>query len=136
MKEFNKILLFDGVCNLCKGTVQFVLKNDKKGDSMFTSLQSDVGQKILKENHFNTTEFSSIMYYRNGKLLLKSTAVLNLVRDMGGFWSFLFPLIYIPEIIRDLIYDWVAKNRYRWFGKTESCMIPLPEYKERFIESL
>ena len=136
MKEFNKILLFDGVCNLCKGTVQFVLKNDKKGASMFTSLQSDVGQKILKENHFNTTEFSSIMYYRNGKLLLKSTAVLNLVRDMGGFWSFLFPLIYIPEIIRDLIYDWVAKNRYRWFGKTESCMIPLPEYKERFIESL
>ena len=135
MKEPNKILLFDGVCNLCNGTVQFVLRNDKNKDAVFSSLQSEVGQQILKENNLNRSEFDSIIYYRNKKVLIKSTSVLNLLKDMGGIWPLFFPLIIIPTFIRDFIYDWVAKNRYRWFGKAESCMLPLPEYRNRFYES-
>ncbi len=136
MREPNKILLFDGVCNLCNGMVQFVLRNDKNEGTLFSSLQSEVGQQILKVNDLHPTEFNSIIYYRNKKLLFKSTAVLNLLKDMGGIWPLFFPLIYIPTSIRDFIYDGIAKNRYRWFGNTESCMLPLPEYKNRFIESI
>ena len=134
MQKLKKVLLFDGVCNLCNGAVQFVLKNDQKKDTLFASLQSEMGQKILKEHQLDTEQFSSIVYYRNQSLLFQSTAVLYLLKDMGGLWAGLFPLIIFPRFIRDFVYDVVAKNRYRWFGKSESCMLPLPEYKERFLD--
>lgn len=135
MKLPRKILLFDGVCNLCNGSVQFVLKNDRKKEVVFSSLQSRAGQEILENNGFSTHQFNSIIFYRHGKILQQSTAVLYLLRDMGGIWTLFFPLIIIPPFVRNGIYNWVAKNRYKWFGQSQSCMLPLPEYKNRFIET-
>lgn len=130
----DKILLFDGVCNLCNNSVQFVLKNDKKKETYFASLQSEVGQQILTNQGLSTQQLDSIIYYRNGKVWQQSTAALYLLKDMGGLWSLLFPLILIPAFIRNAVYNWVAKNRYKWFGQSDACMLPLPQYQKRFID--
>lgn len=119
---------------MCNGSVQFVLKNDRKKEVVFASLQSEVGQKILQHFNLPQDQFNSIVYYRGGQLLQQSTAVLYLLKDMGGIWPLFFSFIVIPPIIRNGIYNWIAKNRYKWFGQSESCMLPLPEYQERFIE--
>ncbi|TAE17616.1 MAG: thiol-disulfide oxidoreductase DCC family protein [Bacteroidetes bacterium] len=127
------ILLFDGVCNLCNGTVQFIIKRDKKARFRFASLQSDKGQALLQEHNLPTREFDSVIYIRNGKCYQKSTAALYIMRDLGGFWQIFFPLIIVPPFLRNAVYSLIARNRYRWFGRQESCMLPTPELKSRFL---
>ena len=127
------VLLFDGVCNLCNGAVQFVLKRDKKAVVRFASLQSDKGQALLKQFNLPTQDFDSFVYVRAGKAYTKSTAALYVARDIGGIWQGLYPLIYVPRFIRDAVYSLIARNRYKWFGKKESCMMPTPELKARFL---
>lgn len=129
----NKILLFDGDCALCNKLVLFVLKNDKSQIIKFASLQSAVGQIFLKKYQLSTNDFSSFVYIKNNKAYVKSTAALHLFKDMKGLWSGLFCFIVVPKSIRDFIYNIIAKNRFKWFGKANSCIIPNIETKNRFL---
>ncbi|MCO5240393.1 MAG: thiol-disulfide oxidoreductase DCC family protein [Chitinophagaceae bacterium] len=129
----NPVILFDGVCNLCNNSVQFVIKKDKKKTFYFTSLQSNTGQQLLELYRLSPGRFDSFVLIENKKAYTKSTAALRVVRRLEGLWILLYALIIIPPFIRDAVYDWVARNRYQWFGKSESCMLPTPELKGRFL---
>lgn len=128
------ILLFDGVCNLCNGTVQWVLKHDSRGALRFASLQSDAGQQLLREAGLPGDEFNTVVLYESGLFYTRSDVVLRLFRHLGGAWAWLAWLSIVPRFIRDGIYDRIARNRYRWFGKRESCMMPTPELRSRFLQ--
>lgn len=129
----NPVILFDGVCNLCNNSVQFVIKKDKKKTFYFTSLQSNTGQQLLELYRLSPGRFDSFVLIENKKAYTKSTAALRVVRRLEGLWILLYTLIIIPPFIRDAVYDWVARNRYQWFGKSASCMLPTPELKGRFL---
>lgn len=130
-----KIILFDGVCSLCDSSVQYVIKHDKKDTFRFVSLQSELGQKILKHLGLSTHHIYTIVFYVPGKAYyLKSNAALEIAKEMGGFFNFGTAFRIFPSFLRDLIYDFISKNRYKWFGKQESCMIPTVELKEKFLE--
>ncbi len=133
MSEINNILLFDGVCNLCNYAVQFVIKRDRNAVIKFASLQSSIGQKLLLQHQLSNTQFDSFVYIKNNKIFLKSTAALHLMKDIGGIWKFLYAFIIVPEFIRNTIYNIVSKNRYKWFGKKDSCMMPNEKLRERFL---
>ena len=127
------VLLFDGVCNLCNGAVQFVIKNDKKQEFRFAALQSEAGKALLQEYGLPADALDTFVVIKNGKSLTRSTAALEVAKTIGGIWSLAYVFIIIPKFVRDAIYNWVAQNRYRWFGKKESCMIPTPELRSRFL---
>jgi predicted DCC family thiol-disulfide oxidoreductase YuxK len=130
----SSIILFDGVCNLCNGIVQFIIKRDPNGKFRFASLQSESGQKLLGKFGLPSDEFDSIVLIQGEQYFLKSTAGLRIIKELGGLWKLLFVFIYLPASFRDFIYDQIAGSRYRIFGKRESCMIPTPELKARFLE--
>lgn len=136
MGNTQNILLFDGVCNLCNGLVQFVIKRDIKKNVMFCALQSQQAQQLLEKYRLPLNNFESVIYIKNNEVLTKSTAVLNLLKDIGGIWKIFFLLIIIPKFFRDFIYSIVAKNRYGWFGKTNVCMTPTAELKSRFLNDI
>lgn len=127
------IILFDGVCNLCSGAVQFILKRDHKKQFVFASLQSEVGQNLLLKHKVNTS-LETIILLQNDKWFSQSTAALEIARQLSGGWPLLYAFIIIPRFIRDGIYDWISRNRYRFFGKKDACMIPSPEWKNRFLD--
>lgn len=129
----NNILLFDGVCNLCNGVVQFVIRHDSAERFRFAALQSDAGQALLTQFGLSTTQFDSFVYVKDETFYTESTAALQVARDMGGAWSLLWGLMIFPRFIRDAVYRLVARNRYRVFGKQDACMIPTPELKARFL---
>ena len=130
----NSILLFDGVCNLCNSAVQFVIKRDKKKKFLYTSLQSKTGQKLLLKYGLNLSDFDSFILIENKKYFTKSTAALKIAKGLGGIWSMLYIFIIIPKFSRNAIYDFIAQNRYKWFGKRDECMLPSPEFKDRFLQ--
>ncbi|MSQ78614.1 MAG: DUF393 domain-containing protein [Flavobacteriaceae bacterium] len=123
------IILFDGVCNLCNHSIAFVLKRDKKKLFQYISLQSDEGQTLLKLNGLSLDNFHSLVYIKGGKALQKSTAALNIVRNLSGLWPLLYIFILVPKPLRDWAYGLVAKNRYRLFGKSHVCELHPPENK-------
>lgn len=127
------ILLFDGVCNLCNSSVNFIIDRDPKKHFKFAALQSDFGQSKLKELGFNQEEFDSLVLLSNGKVYRKSSAALRIAKKLNGLWPLLYIFILIPPFIRHGIYDIIGKNRYKWFGKQDSCRMPTPELKQRFI---
>lgn len=133
MSKIHNILLFDGACNLCNGFVKFVIKRDKKNIIKFASLQSDAGQKILLQYDLPVTEFQSFVYVANNRVLLQSTAALTLLKDIGGLWQLLYAFIIVPKFIRDYVYSIVATNRYKWFGKQNTCMVPTKELMNKFL---
>jgi len=128
----HKIILFDGVCNLCNTSVNFVIKNDKKGVFRFAPIQTDFGETILKKYHINTKDTDSIILIDEDNHYIKSTAALYIAKELSGAYPLLFCFMIVPKFIRNWIYDLVAKNRYKWFGKKVSCMIPTPELKNKF----
>jgi predicted DCC family thiol-disulfide oxidoreductase YuxK len=130
----NPIILFDGVCNLCSGIVMFTIKRDRQGIFKFTPLQSDVGQSLLKQFNLPMDSYQSFILVEGDRYYQKSTAALRVVRRMNGLCSILYVFIVLPRPIRDLIYDLIVKNRYKWFGKKEKCLIPAPGIKSRFLE--
>ena len=132
MTEFS-IILFDGVCNLCNSSVNFIIDHDKKNDFRFASLQSEAGQDLLKKFHLNVKDFDSIILIENGKHYQRSSAVLKIVKKFPGLWKLLYLFIIVPKPLRDFVYDNIADNRYKWFGKKESCRVPTPELKEKFL---
>ena len=130
-----KIILFDGVCNLCNSTVQFIIKYDKKDLFRFVPLQSDLGHKITKHIGIDVSKIDSMVVYEpNIAYYLKAQATLKIAKYLGGIFSLLRVFSIFPKGISDAVYDFVARNRYKWFGKKESCMIPTPELKSKFIE--
>jgi predicted DCC family thiol-disulfide oxidoreductase YuxK len=127
------IILFDGVCNFCDSSVQFIIKRDPKGYYKFAPLQGETGRKLLKE--FNLKEnLDSIVYIENDRYYKKSAAALKICMNLEGAWRLFVLLKILPTPIRDFFYDIIAKNRYKWFGKKDSCMIPSPEIRSRFLE--
>jgi len=129
----DKVVIFDGFCNLCNGTVQFIIMRDREKKFSFATFQSDAGQDILKQNGLSPTDQSTVVYVRKGHVFIKSKAVLMILRDLGCCWNFFYILIIIPPIIRDLLYELIAKYRYRLFGKRMSCIVPTMEIMDRFI---
>ena len=127
------IILFDGVCNLCNGAVQFIIRHDKKNTFMFTSLQSETGQKLLAQYNLPLDELNSFILIENNKAYTRSTGALKVAKKLNGIFPMLYSFIIIPKILRDSIYDLVARNRYKWFGKKDECMIPTPQLKARFL---
>jgi predicted DCC family thiol-disulfide oxidoreductase YuxK len=128
-----QLILFDGVCNLCNKAVQIVLKNDPEKHFRFASLQSETGKKILEHHHLQADNPESFLLVEEGKVSQRSTAALKVARKLKGGWKLLYPLILIPAFIRDPVYNFIARNRYKWFGKNDVCWLPKPEYAERFI---
>ena len=129
-----KIILFDGVCNLCDSSVQFVIKHDKKDVFRFVPLQSELGQKICIHIGISTSTIDSTILYEPEKgYYYKSAVAFKILKDISGIHKCLLVFSILPKSILDKIYDWVAKNRYKWFGKKESCMIPTPELKAKFL---
>ena len=128
------IVLFDGICNLCNKTVQFIIQRDPKSKFRFASLQSEVGQSLMRQIGLPAESNDSLVYIRDTRFYIKSTAVLRIFRVLGNGWLLLFVFIILPRFLRDWGYDFIAKRRYRYFGKRASCMIPTPEYRGRFLE--
>ncbi|OOG62569.1 thiol-disulfide oxidoreductase DCC family protein [Flavobacterium sp. A45] len=130
-----KIILFDGVCNLCNSAVQFVIKHDKKDTFRFVALQSVLGQEILAYIGIDAKNIDSIVLYEPGiAYYYKSDAALQIARNLDGIFSFGTIFKIIPTGIRNYLYDYIARNRYQWYGKKESCMIPSAELKIKFLE--
>lgn len=124
------IVFYDGLCGLCDRSVQFLLKYDKKEKFLFCALQSEQAKHYLGVNYTQ----QSIVLYQQGKVYYRSTAALRIAWLLGGFWSLLAIGLMIPAFIRNAVYDFVAKNRYKWFGKFDACKIPTPEMRKRFID--
>ncbi|WP_254529223.1 thiol-disulfide oxidoreductase DCC family protein [Natrinema gelatinilyticum] len=120
----NPVILFDGVCNLCNGFVQFILPRDTDGIFRFASLQSDVGRELLAEHGLPTDELESLVLIEGDDSYVKSDAVIRIARLLGGMYSLLGPFRLVPKAIRDRAYDFVAARRYRWFGKNDQCAMP------------
>lgn len=128
------IVIFDGVCLLCQSSVQFILLRDKKEHIHFASFQSTKGRQLLEEHQVNPDQVNTIVYIENKQVYIKSTAVLKIIKQLQGLWPLMYVFILIPRPIRDAIYAWIAKNRYRWFGKRKTCFLPGPKWKHRFLD--
>lgn len=134
LPENKKIILFDGVCNLCDNTVQFIIKHDKNDIFRFVALQSDLGQEIIKHIGVDITKTDSIILYEPGHAYYyKAQAALKIAKELGGVYSLLSIFSILPNGITNSVYDVIARNRYKWFGKKEACMIPTPELKAKFL---
>lgn len=128
------ILLFDGVCNLCNSIVQFTIERDPKGKFKFASLQSESGQALLNKFGLPTNNFDSFVFISGDKYFLKSSAGLHVLKELGGFWKLFYVFIIFPRPLRDFVYNIMAKTRYKIFGKRDTCMIPTPKLKQRFLQ--
>lgn len=130
-----KIILFDGICNLCNSSVQYVIKQDTKDVFRFVALESELGQKILKHIGIFDKSIDSIVVYQPGiAYYYKSAALIEITKSLQGIFHYGLLFKILPISLRDIVYDYIAKNRYRWYGKKESCMIPTPELKTKFLQ--
>jgi len=129
----HKIILFDGVCNLCNGAVTYIIKRDKKNLFKFAALQSEIGQQLISKFNIDTSKVDSIILIDGEKHYEKSSAALRIAKYLSGAYPLLFGFMILPKFIRNAVYDYIAKNRYKWFGKKESCMIPTAELKSKFL---
>lgn len=126
------IILFDGVCNLCNGFIQKIIKADKKDAFRFAALQSEAAQELLK-SYPEFQEIKTVVFIDGDKIYTRSSAAIRIATKLGGIWSLLRIGWIFPPFIRDGFYNWVSKNRYRWFGQKEQCMVPTPELQQKFL---
>lgn len=127
------VLLFDGVCNLCNASVQWVIRHDPKAIFRFASLQSEAGQALLQKFNLPTDELNTVVLVDGGKVHTRSDVPIQVGKKLGGWWYLLQMFFIIPRPLRNAVYDWIARNRYRWFGKKEECWLPTPELRVRFL---
>lgn len=127
------IIFFDGICNFCNGAVNFVIRNERKCEIKFATLQSDIATQLLNKYGIPKGGYQSFFFLENGKVYTSSTAAIKVCRYLKGLWPLMIGFIIVPRFIRDGIYNVISKNRYRWFGKKETCMIPSPELKSKFL---
>ncbi len=128
------IILFDGVCNFCNGAINFIIKRDKKRVFRYAALQSEAGQQLLKQHDLSTTDLDSFVLVYKGNTYKKTSAALYVAQILGGAWKLTGIFRILPSPVRDVAYNIIANNRYRWFGKKESCMIPTPEVRSLFLQ--
>ena len=128
------LVLFDGVCNLCNGVVRFLIARDPRGRFHFATLQGATGRAVMNDFALEKESMRTLIYLRHGKVHLRSSAALHIARDMRGLWPLAYGLIIVPRFLRDAVYDLVAHYRYRWFGRTERCMLPTPAQRARFLD--
>lgn len=128
------LIIFDGVCNYCCGVVNFIIKRDPRGLFRFAPFQSEAAERILGKFNYPAASLDSFVLIEEGKLYTKSEAGLRVQKLLGGIYSLLYAFIVVPAPLRDAVYDFIARNRYRWFGKKEECMIPDPGIRSRFLE--
>ena len=133
-QDAKPILLFDGVCNLCNSLVKFIIKRDPRANFRFASLQSESGQALLESFGLPKDQLNTFVYLYSEKLYLKSSAVLHVLKDLGGGWKLFYIFILVPKPLRDLVYILVSKTRYTIFGKKDECMIPSKDISSRFLE--
>jgi predicted DCC family thiol-disulfide oxidoreductase YuxK len=131
-EDEHPVVLFDGVCNLCHWAVRFIIRRDMKATFRFAALQSSAGAALLNGRQCEPLP-DSIVLIEGDRMSIQSTAILRVMRCMPMPWLMMYVLIAIPRPIRDWLYAWVARNRYRWFGKQEACMVPTPELRARFL---
>ncbi|WP_240665762.1 thiol-disulfide oxidoreductase DCC family protein [Lutibacter sp. HS1-25] len=128
------IVIFDGVCNLCNSSVNFIIKHDKKKTFLFASLQSDAAKEILLQFPSKKITLNTIIFINKGKYYDKSTAVLLIFKQLDLFYNLIYGFIIVPKFLRDFVYNFIAKHRYKWFGKSNTCAIPTPELIDRFLQ--
>ena len=128
-----KIILFDGVCNLCNGAVQFVIKHDRRSVFKFAAIQTEEGKKLLQKFNIDPAKTDSLILIANDKAYIKSTAALQIARHLDKAYPLIYVFTIIPAFMRHAVYDLIARNRYNWFGKRESCMMPTAELNSRFL---
>lgn len=133
MSSDHKIILFDGVCNLCNGSVNFFITRDKKDIFRFAALQSDIGIELQKKLNIDYENIESFILIDANKYYRKSTAALKVAGILGFPYNLLYPLLLIPPFIRNIVYNIIAKYRYKWFGRKEYCRVPTPEEKAKFL---
>lgn len=128
------VILFDGVCKFCNYWVNFAIRRDKKKNLRFAALQNEAAQNLLKEFDMEAGSLSSVILIDNGRVYTQSSAAFRMYKYLDGGWKLLHIFIVIPKFIRDFIYNIIARNRYKWFGKNDKCMVPTPELEERFLD--
>ncbi|MBA3972285.1 MAG: DUF393 domain-containing protein [Bacteroidetes bacterium] len=131
--ENKSIVLFDGVCNFCDNSINRIIRHDKKNRFSFAPLQSDIGKKLARQYGINTEKIDSIILIENGKAYTKSTAILRISKHLNMLYPLMYGFMIFPSFLRNSVYDVIAKNRYKWFGKKETCMIPTAEVRSKFI---
>jgi predicted DCC family thiol-disulfide oxidoreductase YuxK len=129
----HQIILFDGVCNFCNWWVDFVIRKDINDSFRFAALQSETGRKYLERFGFNTTDFDTFILIKEDNYFTRSTAALKIVRELNSWLKIFYPMIFLPRLIRDFIYNLIARNRYKIFGKRDICRVPTDEEKKKFI---
>ena len=130
-----RIVLFDGVCNLCESSIQFLIRHDRHQQLKYTSLQSEAAAHLLSAHELDEKYLKSIAFVDEGKIYLESDAALRICRYLTGPYKYLYYLRFIPRSIRNIFYHWIARNRYKWFGKKDQCMVPDESVKERFLDT-
>jgi predicted DCC family thiol-disulfide oxidoreductase YuxK len=128
-----RTILFDGVCNLCNASVLFVVDRDPQARFTFAALQTDEARQLLAERGYRGTDLSTVLLVEGDHVYERSTAALRVARHLAGAWPLLYAFIVVPRSVRDAVYAWVARNRYRWFGREATCRIPTPELRARFL---
>ena len=128
------IVIFDGICNFCNGSVNFIIKRDPKGVFSFAPMQSEIAQELMQKHKIEKEELDTSLLFKNGSVYDRSDAALEITRNLTGFWHLFQIFKILPKAIRDGLYNLFARNRYALFGKRDSCMIPTPEIRKRFIE--
>lgn len=129
----DNVILFDGVCNFCNSSINFIIRHDKKNRFHFAPLQSEPGTAIIKQHNLPEEFLSSVILIEDGKAYVKSTAALRIARRLNGGWPLFYGFIILPPFCRDWVYNIIARNRYKWWGKKESCMVPTPEVRKKFL---
>jgi predicted DCC family thiol-disulfide oxidoreductase YuxK len=127
------VILFDGVCNLCNASVLFIIDRDPRGRFAFAPLQSDYAAALLREHGWQGDALTTVLLIEDGRVYDRSSAALRIARGLSGLWPLFSVFRIVPRPLRDLAYDWLARHRYRWFGRTESCRVPTPELRSRFL---
>jgi predicted DCC family thiol-disulfide oxidoreductase YuxK len=127
------LILFDGVCNLCNALVQFVIRHDPNGKFHFAAIQSDIGRKIFQKYGLDPTDLQTFVFISDNRIFLRSSAAIAVVSHFGGAWRMCAIFWLVPRFLRDAVYSVIARNRYRWFGRKDTCMIPTPEIEKRFL---
>lgn len=134
MNPGNPVILFDGVCNLCNRSVQFIIKRDRNKKFCFAALQGKAGEAFLKKFDLPADTFNSFILVEGDKVYTRSAAALRVAKHLGGGWTLLYGFMMLPRFARDAMYNVIARNRYKWFGKREECMVPTPELMDRFLK--
>ncbi|PRP66525.1 thiol-disulfide oxidoreductase DCC family protein [Nonlabens agnitus] len=129
-----KIVLFDGVCNLCNKAVPFIIEHDPKDQFRFAALQSEIGTSLLSKHQIDPAKIDSIILIKDDKAYIKASAALRIAKDLSGAISLVYAFVILPKFITNSIYDFIARNRYSWFGKKDNCMIPTPSLKSKFLD--